>query len=917
MSYEISLARLLENKDTEIYGRLLRIRKDAQSLLSYTHGKFPYYTPHDFSHSTNVEENLNWLVPDQLKEEMNAYELFFLIVSAWLHDWGLVGEEGEDSETIREEHHVRTEANFDKMYSRLNLSEHEARIVGRISKGHRKVDLSTEEYDDVVFGQNIKIRRRFLAALLRIADECDITHNRTPEVIYYSINPKGESEQEFKKHLNITGIGQLGEKHKIYIDAIARDPKGARTLREVAQKIQSELNAVKGILAQNGVPLDLVELRLETRGFIDKPIGFEINRMKIVDLLVGDHLYGHSDVAIRELVQNSIDSCKLRETLEPGASSRIVLRKDGDDRMVIEDNGLGMDYYEAKQFLSTIGSSFYDSELFKQQLGGRSYSPIAQYGIGILSCFLLSNSIMIETLKEGHEACRFSVESVNEEWRYEKGSLRNPGTRITLELNENGRAISLGNSLQRYFLCPAVPIEYAGPDGEVKTFESAWTADLIHRRFMPISDDRNDDGLVEMLNLNRPDYDVIVCTHSGKTPEQLFLFNHGIYVGRFYIVGLQYSCRVYVNLKANLLDLHISRENVKRNDKLDDFVYLLFTDIFRHLMDRCGSGNKEEIIALAGRMLDQHLSITHDSQTELLRSSPFMKSFLDHAPFPILSGGEITFVEGRHALNGVKISVYNCCSDSLMDELNLLERLLAGPTLVINPYNFPSIWSKQHGPEPCSLLMYVLAEKSVQITDLDLRKILISESEKLEIVCPELLPDNVRLATFRHGLRPLVVVYKQPVVELEEHESMMGKEYWANVWLWKVLLDREPMVSYMDAMSGFADFCGIKAVHEPIVYLDASDAFLRSVLDQRKDGRFDNEVSEKIQRYFKYLSYLPMVAGHFEVCLIFLEVIDRLEAEIADCLNASQPLPLFQRMGPDSKIFIAYFRRVGANYMAK
>ena len=85
-----------------------------------------------------------------------------------------------------------------------------------------------------------EIRHRFLAALLRIADECDITHNRTHEIIYYSIDPKEQSETEFKKHLSISGIGQLEEKHKIYISAIDRDPKGARALREVPQKIQSE-----------------------------------------------------------------------------------------------------------------------------------------------------------------------------------------------------------------------------------------------------------------------------------------------------------------------------------------------------------------------------------------------------------------------------------------------------------------------------------------------------------------------------------------------------------------------------------------------------------------------------------------------------------------------------------------------------
>ena len=181
---------------------------------------------------------------------MNSYELFFLTVAAWLHDWGMVSQTGDDPQIVRDDHHIRTEEYFERLHDKLHLSEHEGRIIGRICRGHRRVDLTSADYDDTVFGQGIPIRRRFLAAALRIADECDITHNRTPEVIYYSTNPQDDAEAEFQKHLSIAGVGQLAESHKIYISAIARDPKGARTLREVASKVQNELNGVKTILCR-------------------------------------------------------------------------------------------------------------------------------------------------------------------------------------------------------------------------------------------------------------------------------------------------------------------------------------------------------------------------------------------------------------------------------------------------------------------------------------------------------------------------------------------------------------------------------------------------------------------------------------------------------------------------------------------
>jgi hypothetical protein len=153
----------------------------------------------------------------------------------------MIGEEKEDPEEIRENHHIRTENYFETKHDLLGFSFHEGQIIGRICKGHRKVDLYSEEFNDITFGQGIRIQTRFLAALLRIADETDVTHSRTPELIYYTVNPSGKSEEEFIKHLNITGIGQLDEPHKIYITAIARDPKGAKTLRELRSKIQQEL----------------------------------------------------------------------------------------------------------------------------------------------------------------------------------------------------------------------------------------------------------------------------------------------------------------------------------------------------------------------------------------------------------------------------------------------------------------------------------------------------------------------------------------------------------------------------------------------------------------------------------------------------------------------------------------------------
>lgn len=912
MSYEITLDKLLENRDAELYGRLLKIRKISKPLLSYTQGKFPYYTPHDFSHSESVEENLNWLVPDQLKDEMNKYELFFIMVAAWLHDWGMIGESDEDSEEIREAHHSRTEKYFETMYDKLYLSDHEARIIGRICKGHRKVDLNTPEYDDVVFGQNFKIRKRFLSALLRIADECDITHNRTPEVIYYSINPSEQSEIEFKKHLSIAGIGQLEEKHKIYISAIAKDPKGARTLREVAQKIQCELDIVKGILAQSGMMLDLVELRLETRGFIDKPISFEVDKTKIVKLLIGDHLYSHQDVAIRELIQNSIDSCKLRMSLESDFPCKIVLKRVGDNTITIEDNGLGMDYYEAKNFLSNIGSSFYKSQLFQEHFGENAYCPISQFGIGVLSSFLICNKATIETLKDGNEPCRFSVDSVNEEWKYEKGSLTNSGTKITLELNEEGKNIKIGDSLNRYFLCPEIPIEYVGQDGESRKFENIWAAAQIYERFIIDREERTDRQFKEILNETCLDYDFMVTTDSEWMTHQLVLFNHGIYVGKFVIDGMSNEFGIFVNLKKNLVDLHISRENVKKNEKWLTFIYLLCETIFQSLKKKFNNNN-EKIISIISRMTEDRLLVEVDSEADLLEKIPFLKCFLSHAPFPVLTNGKIEFVKVSHALSGQDVSIYNCCSSSFSDELDVVSKLSDVTSLLINPYKLLGIKKRTEQFKTKNTLKYILDERKITYTEIDLLKMLISIANESDINYPELIPENIRFATFGKNIRPLVVIYKQPVVE--KHDHALGEAYWGNILLWKKLLGKERLEGFLKSINAFHDdrYERLNIIEEPLVYIDSSDTFISSVLDKRANGEFDIEISRKVYRYLKYLSYLPLAIYDMSSCIIFLEVIDELEAEICACLKLAQLPPSFERIEP--KLILQYYDKYGVGYI--
>ena len=80
----------------------------------------------------------------ETKRRLNQYEIFVLCSAVWLHDIGmLMKEEGEDHESVRKVHHIRSEEFIKKNREKLLLTDDNLYIpVGLVSKGHRKVDLT-------------------------------------------------------------------------------------------------------------------------------------------------------------------------------------------------------------------------------------------------------------------------------------------------------------------------------------------------------------------------------------------------------------------------------------------------------------------------------------------------------------------------------------------------------------------------------------------------------------------------------------------------------------------------------------------------------------------------------------------------------------------------------------------------------
>ncbi len=111
--------------------------------------------------------------------------------------------------------------------------------------------------------------------------------------------------------------------------------------------------------------------------------------------LLSEHLYSNPNTFIRELLQNAVDAIAALRQLDEGLEGavRIELPAPADDRhsFSFQDNGIGLKEHEIHEFLSVIG----ESSKRKNAEDARLF--IGKFGIGLLSCFVVSEAITIET----------------------------------------------------------------------------------------------------------------------------------------------------------------------------------------------------------------------------------------------------------------------------------------------------------------------------------------------------------------------------------------------------------------------------------------------------------------------------------------------------------------------------------------
>ncbi|MCY4779271.1 ATP-binding protein [Sphingobacterium sp. UT-1RO-CII-1] len=407
---------------------------------------FPKYTLHNSAHSFRIIEYMAKIVTDY--KELSDLEITMLICSALLHDIGMAASD-EDITAIKSDSFVFSDVKYSNMQPLLNNDEIEtlqefirrihAKLSARYIRENLKDILKIPKLTDLDFAEelalvceshteshdwiNRKLQRhvvrgeyvlngQFIASVLRIADILDVDQQRTPYKLYKLINPKGRSNEEWLQHFVISNTDKI-EKNpitnlkQVVFHGTAKNADTHRKLLNYIDWVEIEIAESISLLTGQDSRYNLLfdpkpKIHIKPEGYTFSGYKMTLEFAAISSLLMGEKIYGDKKLGLRELIQNSLDACRLRKVSDVRGfgdeeyvpSIKILLDREKNE-VIIKDNGIGMSMDVLKNHFLNIGVSYYKS--FEFLIRNLEYKPIGNYGIGFLSCFMLSDTVRVKS----------------------------------------------------------------------------------------------------------------------------------------------------------------------------------------------------------------------------------------------------------------------------------------------------------------------------------------------------------------------------------------------------------------------------------------------------------------------------------------------------------------------------------------
>ena len=180
---------------------------------------------------------------------------------------------------------------------------------------------------------------------------------------------------------------------------------------------------------------------------------FSVNLGGMIDIL-SNHLYSSPKVFLRELLQNSADAVSLRKQLDASYTEpQIDIRIEKEHSLTFTDNGAGLTEEEIHNFISVIGQS---------SKRGENGSFIGRFGIGLLSCFIVTDEIILRTRSvktpktayewHGFSDGRYSVKEISSDMSI--------GTEITITAEKSYSYLFTSDEVTQIIRYYGLPIPY-------------------------------------------------------------------------------------------------------------------------------------------------------------------------------------------------------------------------------------------------------------------------------------------------------------------------------------------------------------------------------------------------------------------------------------------------------------------------
>lgn len=370
---------------------------------------------------------------------------------------------------------------------------------------------------------------------------------------------------------------------------------------------------------------------------------FDIHLSGLIRTL-SESLYSRPEVAVRELVQNAVDSCTRRKAEDLACPDRlgvwITFNRSG-NQLTVRDVGAGLTRDEISRDLATIGMGA--TRRLREQLEHQN-SPLAreligQFGIGFLSAFMLAENVELETRsihETGNGGWRFKAQG-DKGYQLEPADYEVCGTTVTLKFKPQCADILNTNDLQRilshYAGLLKVPI-YLGPHDHQINQLPPWSnggTESAYRRFIT---ERLGRPVLEVIPIHIKEGGVEVRGVLASPESNDFItgadgyvevYVRHMYVGREQSLLPPWAACVFGMIDTPNLTPTASRESIMQDESYRRI---------RNLLGKCIIGHFKHLAQTSPERLGKVMAAHHISlKAWAIADRDLLSALGDHLPF--------------------------------------------------------------------------------------------------------------------------------------------------------------------------------------------------------------------------------------------------------------------------------------------